>query len=171
MSEPGGTCSGAARLIRADGAITEYSLARPRISIGSSDGNDIVFQDETISRFHAEIVRCSAEDFRIRDLGSAAGTFVDDAAVKNERVLKPGDVVPFGNVKCFFLAPLAAKSPITQRHWRQVLGYVLALLLLASFLLIDRWVDRIRSKSPRAHQTAMIDFTTPRSTISKAPAS
>lgn len=157
------------RLIRANGKMTEYPLLRPRVSIGSSERNDIVFQDDTISPFHA-VILVSPNEYKVRDLGTMSGTFLNDTPVKDESALKPGDVVRFGNIKCFFLAPSNAAPSSAQRRWKQVIGLVLALLLLASFVLVDRWVARIRSRrpNPSARETLPERLYSPRAFVAPA---
>lgn len=71
------------------------------VTLGRSDENDIVLEDETISRFHARILaepdgegRC----FVVQDLASANGTYVNGRRVsrhplRDEDRLKLGQTV------------------------------------------------------------------------------
>lgn len=96
-----------------------YPLDRSVISIGRHLDNDIILDDQRVSRHHAEIV-CLGGEFLLRDLGSANGTWVNgqrlpsstgvlesagsakhpagDAGVK----LHDGDLVSFGGVEMIF---------------------------------------------------------------------
>jgi len=65
--------------------------------IGKSAKNDLVLDDETVSRAHCEILR-EARGFLIRDLGSTNGTLLDGAEVR-EAYLKPGAVITVGEVE------------------------------------------------------------------------
>lgn len=69
---------------------------------------DIVIDDDSVSRRHAEIVR-STKGVLVRDLGSANGTFLNGERV-TEAPLSPGDVLRFGIVELRYAgaaAPLA----------------------------------------------------------------
>ncbi len=68
--------------------------AADRISIGSVAGNDLVLDDRSVSRFHAELVRCE-QGYRLKDLGSTNGTWVGnlrvtDVFLEREATLKLG---------------------------------------------------------------------------------
>jgi putative nucleotidyltransferase with HDIG domain len=59
---------------------------------------EIVLDDSSVSRRHAE-VRNSDDGWRVRDLGSTNGTFVNGVRLGNaERAVKPRDVIQFGKV-------------------------------------------------------------------------
>lgn len=60
---------------------------------------EIVLDDTSVSRRHAE-VRCTDQGWRVRDLGSTNGTFVNGARLSNsaEQALKSRDVIQFGKV-------------------------------------------------------------------------
>jgi hypothetical protein len=49
-----------------------------RYSIGRKAGNDIVIQDPTVSRHHAELDEVGRGSYELRDLGSSQGTHVLD---------------------------------------------------------------------------------------------
>jgi len=49
-----------------------------RYSIGRKSDNDIVVQDPTVSRRHAELVEIGRGSYELRDLGSSQGTHVHD---------------------------------------------------------------------------------------------
>jgi hypothetical protein len=69
--------------------------------VGRATANNISLQDATVSRQHAKIKEEKGE-FRVFDLGSANGTFVNDARVTDPVVLKDGDIVRFGEVEFLF---------------------------------------------------------------------
>jgi ABC transport system ATP-binding/permease protein len=50
------------------------------IQIGRDPSNDVVLDTPTVSRFHAQIERVG-QRYRLRDLRSANGTFVNDQRV------------------------------------------------------------------------------------------
>ena len=65
--------------------------------IGKSKENQLVLNDETVSRAHCEIVR-ERRGYLLRDLGSTNGTLLDGAEIK-EAWLKPGAVITVGKVE------------------------------------------------------------------------
>ncbi|MCB0272423.1 MAG: sigma 54-interacting transcriptional regulator [Bdellovibrionales bacterium] len=58
-----------------------YTISRDTIRIGTASNNDIVIEDETVSRNHAEIIK-DKQGYLIRDLGSTNGTFVGNVQIK-----------------------------------------------------------------------------------------
>jgi DNA-binding NtrC family response regulator len=55
-------------------------VRQPVLRAGSHEGNDLVIADEAVSRIHFEI-SADPQGFRLRDLGSTNGTFVDGMRV------------------------------------------------------------------------------------------
>jgi FHA domain/Domain of unknown function (DUF4388) len=75
-------------------------LSRPVLTVGRSDGSDIVLPDPSVSKHHAQIEQ--AEDgWRLTDLKSTNGTWVNGQKV-DDRQLMPGDQVRFGVYKLTF---------------------------------------------------------------------
>ena len=70
-------------------------------SIGRAEGNNVILTSGSVSRQHARI-RAEVGDYRLFDLGSANGTFVNDQKVADPVVLKDGDRVRFGEVEFVF---------------------------------------------------------------------
>jgi hypothetical protein len=73
-----------------------WPLAGARLTIGRGIDNDIVLEDASVSRHHAEITREGGRT-HIRDLASTNGTWVNAGRV-TVAVLQPGDQVAFGAV-------------------------------------------------------------------------
>jgi hypothetical protein len=69
----------------------------PRATIGRGLDNDVVLEDASVSRHHAEVVRESGRT-EIRDLGSRNGTWVNARRITVSAV-HPGDQVAFGAVQ------------------------------------------------------------------------
>lgn len=66
------------------------------ITIGRDPGNDIVVSsDPSVSRRHARLQK-SGEMWRVFDLGSSNGTFVNGLRVRNGTVVRPGDRLQIG---------------------------------------------------------------------------
>ncbi len=70
------------------------------ITIGAMADNDVVLNDDTVSRHHAVIVQ-EEGGYVIKDLASTNGVFVDDVRVR-EAFLRPGCVVTLGKTTLRF---------------------------------------------------------------------
>jgi NADPH-dependent 2,4-dienoyl-CoA reductase/sulfur reductase-like enzyme/pSer/pThr/pTyr-binding forkhead associated (FHA) protein len=89
--------------------IAETSLHKDSpLVIGRQPGVDLLINEGSISRQHAEI-RYVQDHYELRDFGSLNGTFINDARIEPNKAytLKPNDVVRVGNiVKVRFLLRL-----------------------------------------------------------------
>ncbi len=79
------------------GRRVSWSLSGPRITIGRGLDNDIVLEDASVSRHHAEITR-EGRRTELHDLGSTNGTWVNAARVTVSPI-HPGDQLAFGAVQ------------------------------------------------------------------------
>ncbi len=77
-----------------------YPLIRVKFLIGRDESNDICVPDVETSRRHCEITRESG-NFRLRDLGSSNGTYVNDDRT-NQALLKTGDRIRIGSTEFTF---------------------------------------------------------------------
>ena len=73
------------------------------VLIGRSSRASIQIDQESISRNHAEI-RLEDDAFRVRDLGSTYGTYVNDEAIAGARELRDGDFLKIGHTIFKFLS-------------------------------------------------------------------
>ena len=78
----------------------ELILGERQVYIGRRDSNDLVLEDEGISRVHAYI---SYERHRhvIRDAGSLNGTFVNKKSIE-KHILRHGDKITIGNATLIY---------------------------------------------------------------------
>ena len=72
-----------------------FTLEGDQITIGRDSVNGIVINDAEISRRHARLTFQGGK-YVLEDLGSTNGTFVNGQRLAGPRVLKPGEVVSFG---------------------------------------------------------------------------
>ncbi len=66
-----------------------------QIQIGRDTSNEVVLDTPQVSRFHAHVEQVG-QRYRIRDLRSTNGTFVNDKQIKGEVWLKPDDTIRIG---------------------------------------------------------------------------
>jgi len=79
----------------------KFELNQPVMNAGRHPASDIFLDDITVSRRHAEF-RSENGEFRVVDLGSLNGTYLNRAAV-DSAVLADGDLVQVGNFRLVFL--------------------------------------------------------------------
>jgi transcriptional regulator with GAF, ATPase, and Fis domain len=80
----------------------EHVFEKGEIRIGAMDDNDLVIQDDTVSRYHCKIVQEEAA-YVLEDLGSTNGTFINKVRIR-EGFLKPGCTVHLGQSELKFFA-------------------------------------------------------------------
>ena len=79
----------------------KFELNQAVMNAGRHPASDIFLDDITVSRRHAEFHAENGE-FRVVDLGSLNGTYLNRAAV-DSAVLTNGDVLQVGNFRLIFL--------------------------------------------------------------------
>lgn len=87
------------------------------MTVGRVAGVDIVIDDDSVSRRHAEVI-VNGREVTVKDLGSANGTTVNGAPISDDTILAPGDIIQFGVVEVMFetggtsgpRAPIARRS-------------------------------------------------------------
>ena len=72
-----------------------YPLHSGSIVLGRRADNDIIIDAPVVSRYHARLVRQS-NTYLLEDLGSANGTWVNNARIISPTLLHPGDVIGLG---------------------------------------------------------------------------
>ncbi|MCI0339711.1 MAG: sigma 54-interacting transcriptional regulator [Planctomycetales bacterium] len=71
------------------------------ITLGRSSDNSLVLEDQKSSRRHCVVERAPGGGFRVRDLHSLNGTFVNGATI-TEHVLRHGDRIEIGQTEILF---------------------------------------------------------------------
>jgi signal transduction histidine kinase len=77
-----------------------FELTADQVTVGRDATNRVRLHDTEVSRRHAEFVR-TPEGYRLRDLGSVNGSFVNDQAVRDV-LLRAGDQVQVGQTVLVF---------------------------------------------------------------------
>ncbi len=83
-----------------EGRWSERSFDQAVVTLGSMDDNDLVIEDDTVSRYHCRIYQEEAA-YVLQDLGSTNGSFIDGVRIK-EAYLSPGCTVEIGNTRIGF---------------------------------------------------------------------
>jgi pSer/pThr/pTyr-binding forkhead associated (FHA) protein len=110
-----------AKLITRSGVLNgnENVLSSDLLRIGRDPANDFVVEDIEVSRNHAKI-SCDKEIYRIEDLNSTNGTFINGRKISTPEALKDGDLIRLGenNVYEFSLIKENQKdeSPSFREH-------------------------------------------------------
>ena len=91
-----------------------YELKVDKTTIGRVDDNTFQIAQSSVSSHHCEVL-LRGTDIVIKDLNSTNGTFINNQPVKDEAVLKPGQILRLGEVEIRLEVPGAApakRSPI-----------------------------------------------------------
>jgi len=102
----------------------KLALNRTVISIGREEDNDIWLDDETSSRYHAELVWDSGQVY-ITDCDSLNGVLLNGRRIRGTLVVKNGDLVEIGSHRFIFEIaerpiPLAEQDDPLMHHLRRL---------------------------------------------------
>jgi len=105
-----------------DGTPVEYIFDQPAVSIGAMDDNDVVVEDDTVSRYHCRIVQ-EPDAYVIHDNGSTNGTFVNRVRIR-EAFLKPGCTFTVGRTDIRFqsLDERVEITPVNRDRFGRIIG-------------------------------------------------
>jgi hypothetical protein len=78
-----------------------YDFKQESIVVGREDGADVVIDNPSVSRRHAEI-RLGNNGWEVQDLGSSNGTFIHGAKIQGAQTLALGDEIGFGKFSIVF---------------------------------------------------------------------
>lgn len=78
-----------------------YDFKQPSIVIGRDEGVDVLIDNPSVSRRHAEI-RLGDNGWVVEDLGSSNGTFIRGTKIQGPQPLGLGDEVGFGKFSIVF---------------------------------------------------------------------
>jgi signal transduction histidine kinase len=88
----------------------QYELTESVVGVGRDGSNRLRLSDTEVSRRHAEF-RQTPDGYRVVDIGSANGTFVNNQAVKDV-LLQPGDHVQIGQSTLVYSAGRTDTVPV-----------------------------------------------------------
>lgn len=78
----------------------EFPLGNYQTIIGRRETNDIMLNDISVSRRHAQLEH-NNDRYVLTDLNSTNGTFVNGHRI-TKQLLEPGDIITFGTTVCIF---------------------------------------------------------------------
>ncbi len=83
----------------------DYEIRKDRVGIGYLEDNDVcIADDEEVSKLHAVIEQERPGRYRLRDLGSLNGTYINERQIGPEpHRLRTGDRIRVGQTPMFFL--------------------------------------------------------------------
>lgn len=87
---------------------SRFLLDTDQISIGRSPESDVFFDDVTVSRKHAQILR-SSNEFSILDMHSLNGTYINAISITNQ-LLRTGDEIQIGKFHALFFGNSHVKT-------------------------------------------------------------
>ncbi len=88
---------------RGPNAGSKFVLDQPVTKAGRHPDSDIFLDDVTVSRRHAEIVH-DDNGYRMRDVGSLNGTYLNRERIERETPLENGDELQIGKFKLVFFS-------------------------------------------------------------------
>jgi len=122
----------------------EFRLAKRKITVGSTSGNDLIIPNPTVSRQHA-LLRRRFGRYRLIDLESTNGTFINGRRVNGPTLVTRGDEVRFGTARFAFL-----QSPATHELSNRISATTKLLLLLVTsalgFAVTQHFINRSLTK-------------------------
>lgn len=94
-------------------------------TIGRAKSADIFINVPTVSRNHGALIRSADGTWRVYDIGSKTGIFVNKKEVIDNLVVKYGDVITVGGVDMVFV-PINKEGESIQAQMRSKPGYYIA---------------------------------------------
>ncbi|MFN2165573.1 MAG: tetratricopeptide repeat protein, partial [Anaerolineae bacterium] len=91
-------------IVRLDGQIVQEVVLRDDLSIGRAKDNDLHLPDSRVARHHARIVQEGGR-YRISDLDSPAGTWINGIRLIGSRLLRGGERIVLGGAELTFYEP------------------------------------------------------------------
>lgn len=86
------------------------------ITVGRGSGNDVVINDPLVSRTHCQIVQDDSGRFKLVDLNSRNGTFVNGTRQYGPTTLNKTDIIRIGNTTLpwlsYFSNPIKPQPPV-----------------------------------------------------------
>jgi len=129
---------------------TTYTIDKPLMTVGRVEGNDVVLDDPSISRRHAQIrLSATASRFTVLDLRSSNGTYVDGKRIKRSEC-GAESIVRFGDLAFkVTLVSRASEKPKRKIGRRALLVGAFAVVLLLVAVGIVAKIKQPKPPPPR----------------------
>lgn len=101
-------------LLVLDGELAEHKfvLDHPLMMIGRGTECNIVINDASISRQHAQFLQ-QTDGVYVQDLSSRNGSKVNDEPLLSPRLLKPGDIISLGSIRLEYAPVQTTYTPLS----------------------------------------------------------
>jgi pSer/pThr/pTyr-binding forkhead associated (FHA) protein len=127
---------GAGAVLRATGSDKQIRLPAKAV-VGRGAECDVVLDDDSVSRKHAELARDDRGVYMLRDLESANGTFLNGKPIGTQPVLVPeGAKLRFGDVELLFWRPPTGLSKAARQ--KILVAFLGALIIAVSAAIVLR---------------------------------
>jgi len=149
--DSGVTGLGAGAALRSLGKGGSQITLPAKATVGRGADCDLVLDDDSVSRHHAELFRDERGLYRLRDLGSANGTFIDGRAAEDGELVPEGARLRFGDVELLFWKPPPANAAAT----RQKTMLLLLVVIIAGFV-AAYWLKQKKLAERAAQEAAAV---------------
>jgi pSer/pThr/pTyr-binding forkhead associated (FHA) protein len=105
-----------------DGQHAFVDLTEGPVVVGRSPEADVVVADSKVSRLHCG-VRLVEGEYRVKDLGSRNGTYVNTVKIEAPTVLKPGDHIRIGTTLLSVQERLAKGNETILHEIEEAMGH------------------------------------------------
>ena len=80
-----------------------YVLEKKEMVIGRAPTVEIVVNEQSVSRSHAQCLQ-QGDEIYVLDMGSSNGTYINDKKLTTRQILRDGDIIRLGNIVFKFFA-------------------------------------------------------------------
>jgi diguanylate cyclase (GGDEF)-like protein len=141
-------------VVRGVGTGNKILLNRPETTIGRADEVDVRLAKAGVSRRHAVVHQIGEQQFRLSDLQSTNGTFVNSERIE-EALLKDQDLIAIGESRLKFIAADSPEQPYYEELYCQA-QLDKALQVYNKHYFLTRLDDELRRHQLSASSLALI---------------
>lgn len=125
-----------------------FLLTNPIVTVGREPTNDIVIAEDAVSRYHLQIKR-EKTGYRVEDVGSTNGTFLNGSRLEAPAALAPDDVLRVGAAQLHYV-----RKPLPERGQDEIQTRALAMNQEITGDLVNAIADSLRRSTghPTTHK-------------------
>lgn len=116
----------------------DVEMEKEVFTIGRSSANDLTFNNLSLSRHHARVLK-KEDRFFIEDAGSRNGTFLNGIRIRQAMPLKNEDVIQLGEITLRYMVPFSEKVEV--RDTAPALGMEATFMIDTDELNIRRYTE------------------------------